>query len=195
MKSTRDINRFKPLKDKEIFTSIDVRKCGIHPALVNYYIKIGVFERVKRGVYRHAAKSGQQSFRWQDLIEAVISVPGSSICLTSALAIYGLTEEIPRQHWIAIPHSTSAKAPKNTKIVRFRNFDLGYTRIKLDGVEVPIFDIERTIIDAFRLLSIETAIKALKFAVETKAIDLVVFCTYARKLRINVKPYLLSLTL
>jgi hypothetical protein len=36
--------------------------------------------------------------------------------------------------------------------------------MELEGVLVPIFDRERKIIDAFRLLSPETAIKALKMA-------------------------------
>lgn len=41
---------------------------------------------------------------------------------------------------------------------------LGRKEIELDGIMVPIFDRERTVVDAFRLLSRETAIKALKMA-------------------------------
>ena len=43
-----------------------------------------------------------------------------------------------------------------------RNMDIGVTTIKMAGLKVKIFDKERTIIDAFRLLDFETAMKALK---------------------------------
>lgn len=55
------------------------------------------------------------------------------VCLASALAIYNLTEEIPRQHWIGIRHGTSAKSNSLVKIIRFRDFELGKTEIELDG--------------------------------------------------------------
>ena len=42
---------------------------------------------------------------------------------------------------------------------------LGRTEVELEGSKIPIFDRERTIVDAFRLLSRETAIKALKAAI------------------------------
>ncbi len=62
---------------------------------------------------------------------------------------------------------------------------------------IPIFDRERTIVDAFRLLSREIAIKALKIAL-TKGgknrIDLIKLQEYAKKLRCNIAPYLISLT-
>ena len=122
---------------------------------------------------------------------------GGVVCLISALAIYDLTEEIPRKHWIAIPHGTSVKASRKQKIVRYRNMELGKTEMNLEGTIVPIFDRERTIIDAFRLLSRETAIKALKAAIvqsgknQTRSDQA---GTYAKKLRFNITPYLLSVT-
>jgi predicted transcriptional regulator of viral defense system len=115
----------------------------------------------------------------------------------SALAIYDLTEEIPRQHWIAIGHGTSARGGRQIKIVRFRNLKLGKTEIDLEGVTIPIFDRERTIVDAFRLLSRETAIKALKAAIAKggkNRLDLVKLEAYAKKLRFDIIPYLLSVT-
>ncbi len=62
---------------------------------------------------------------------------------------------------------------------------------------MPIFDQERTIVDAFRLLSRETAIKALKAATAKggkNRIDLIKLQAYAKNLRCNVTPYLMSVT-
>ena len=137
------------------------------------------------------------SFRWNDLIQAVYSIPGGVVCLISALAIYNLTEELPRQHWISIRHGTSAKGSRQIKICRFRNLKLGKTEMELEGVSIPIFERERTIVDAFRLLSREIAIKALKTALAKggkNRLDLVKLEAYARKLRFDIAPYLLSVT-
>lgn len=134
--------------------------------------------------------------RWTDLIEAVYATRGT-ICLISALAIYDLTEELPRQHWIGIRHGTTAKGNHQIKIIRFRNMEIGRTEIKLEGVKVAIFDRERTLIDSFRLLSQETAIKALKIAIARggkNRIDLKKLESYAKKLRFDITPYLLSAT-
>lgn len=137
------------------------------------------------------------SFQWIDLIEAVYGISGGVICLVSALAVYGLTDEIPRQHWIGVRHGTDSVGGPQFKIVRFRNLELGKTTIELDGVVVPIFDRERTLIDAFRLLSREVAIKALKMALTQpgdQRLDLIKLQAYAKKLRVNIDPYLITVT-
>lgn len=124
-------------------------------------------------------------------------VNGGIVCLLSALAIYELTDEIPRQHWIGVRHGTDAVGNPNLKIIRFRNLELGKTTIELDGVTVSIFDRERTIVDSFRLLSREIAIKALKIALAQtghQKLDLIKLQAYAKKLRVNIDPYLITVT-
>ena len=119
------------------------------------------------------------------------------VCLISALALYDLTDEIPRQHWIAVRHGTSIKRGREIKVVRFRDMELGKTTIDLNGVQLPIFDRERTIVDAFRLLSLETAVKAMKMSLAQpgkKRLDLNKLQRYARKLRVNIAPYLITAT-
>lgn len=191
------LKQLAPLLKKPSFTSKEARKAGVHPALLSHYAKTGRLERLREGVYRSPESPVPTSMQRADLIEAVLSIPNGAICLTSALAIYGLTEEIPRHHWIAISHSTSIKAPRPIKIVRYRNTDLGRTETDLDGIRVPIYDRERTIIDAFRQLSRETAIKALKMALSAQSserINLVKLQLYAKKLRVPIEPYLLAVT-
>lgn len=184
------------LLEKPSFTSEEAREAGVHPAVLCHYVKTGRLKRVRRGIYQSVNYYNAHAFRWEDLIEAVYSIKGGVVCLTSALAVYDLTEEIPRQHWIAIRHGTSVKTPKSLKVVRYRDMQLGKTEIEIEGVKIPIFDRERTIIDAFRLLSRETAIKALKAAVSKggkNRIDFVKLQAYAKKLRFNIAPYLMSI--
>jgi predicted transcriptional regulator of viral defense system len=181
-----------------LFTSKEAKALGIHPSLLAYYAKQGFIKRISRGVYRVEADHLSQDFQWTDLVEAVYGINEGVICLISALAIYGLTEEIPRQHWIGVRHGTDVVSQPQLKIVRFRNLTLGKTTIKLDGIIVPIFDRERTIVDAFRLLSKETAIKALRMALTQSGqqrLDLIKLQEYAKKLRVNIDPYLMTVTI
>jgi len=186
-----------PLLEKPYFTSKEAKDIGVHPAVLCHYVKTGRLKRVRRGVYQSVNYQNTSAIRWKDLVEAIYSVKGGVVCLISALAIYDLTEEIPRQHWIAIRHGTSVKTIKGIKIIRYRDMKLGRAEVELEGTKIPIFDRERTIIDAFRLLSRETAIKALKAAIAKggkNRIDLVKLQEYAKKLRFNITSFLMSVT-
>lgn len=197
MRSAAALLALAPLLKQTYFTSKEARDIGVHPAVLSHYVKTGRLKRIRRGVYQRVGYQNPSAFRWEDLIEAVYSVKGGVVCLISALAIYDLTEEIPRQHWIAIRHGTSVKTTRGQKVVRYRDMQLGRTEVELEGTKIPIFNRERTIIDAFRLLSRETAIKALKAAIAKggkNRIDLVKLQAYAKKLRFNLFPYLMSVT-
>lgn len=187
------------LKKHTSFTSQDAHRLQMSTALLAYYVKQGILERVGRGIYRHVdAPLVCDDFRFEDLVLALQKVHDGVICLISALMLYDLTEEIPRQHWIAIRNSTRHRAMQDIKIVRMRNLTLGVTTMNIGGALCKIFDRERTIIDSFRYLGIEIALKALKFSLAKKGlekIDLKKLQKYAKKLRVNIEPYLLAITL
>ncbi len=197
-KPKKGLQSLKKLLKNSHFTATEAKNLGVSSALLAYYIKQGMLIRLARGVYRSIDFKGSNNFQWEDLVEALKLIPGSVVCLISALAIYEITEEIPRQHWIAVSHNTSIHRDDSIHIVRFRNMNLGRSKIELArGLEIPIFDRERTIIDSFRLLSRETAIKALKSALSKKKserLDFKKLHSYSRKLRFNIEPYLLTVT-
>ncbi|MFW7377485.1 MAG: type IV toxin-antitoxin system AbiEi family antitoxin domain-containing protein [Oligoflexus sp.] len=169
----------------------------MHPSVLSYYVKKGILERIDRGVYRARDTDIDIDFMWEDLILAVKSVSSGVVCLISALVLYEMTDEIPRVHWIAIPHSSRAPKREGIKIVRMRNLELGRTTLDIGNQSISIFDRERTIIDAFRYLGQETAIKALKTGLQAKGknkIQLKKLQLYAKELRLNIGPYLLAVT-
>jgi len=198
MKKSKALTTIHQLLTRPSFTAAEAKELGVSPALLGYYVKTRQIRRLGRGIYQgEEYRRSSENFRWEDLIDAVHSVPGGVICLISALAIYEITDEIPRQYWIAVSHSTSIDRDNSVKIVRLRNMNLGKTTIDLGGVHIPIFDRERTIVDAFRLLSQETAIKALKMALSSKSsvrLNLRKLQAYARELRVHISPYLISVT-
>lgn len=184
------------LLDRPLVSSRDLRENGYKPSLLSYYESKGVIEKVARGLYKNAIHPPEIDFQWEDLAYTVLSIPGGVITGISALALYGITEEIPRQHWITVPHATSIGKRANTRIVRQRNHKLGISSISVGDIEIPIYDLERTLVDAFRLLSIEAAVKALKFAFKSPKHkpDLRKLSRYSKELRHNIDEYILMVT-
>lgn len=198
MKPKIALEKLKKLLSAMSFTSKEAKACGVSSEQLAYYVHTGDVERLGRGLYRGIMAPTMISFQWEDLVVAVRNTEDGVICLTSALALYELTDEIPRQHWIAIRHGTRHQANVSVKVVRMRNYTLGKTSIDIEGTAVPIFDKERTILDAFRYLSKETALKALRTSLQqplAKRIDIEKLRTYAKKMRVNIESYLLAMTL
>lgn len=197
MKPLKEFSKLKPLLTKTLFTAKEARSKKISSSLLAYYIKKGLIERIDRGVYRCTNSTLNVDFKWEDLVLVSKSIKGGVVCLTSALALYELTDEIPRAYWIAVSNTSRAPRRKGAKIVRMRNMILGVTNFSIGNENLKIFDRERTIVDAFRYLGRETAIKALKIALASRKehkLDLKKLETYAKKLRVNITPYILTAT-
>ena len=152
MKPKNALEKLKPLLQMPSFTSEEAHLRDVSSSTLAYYVKQNELIRIGHGVYRGANAPASDDFRWEDLIEAMQRAKEGVICLTSALSLYHLTEEMPSQHWIAIRNETRHRATPNTKVVRMRNLTLGKTTIKIGNVTLPIFDRERTIVDSFRYL-------------------------------------------
>ena len=102
-------------------------------------------------------------------------MPKGGICLVSALAFHGITDQMPRRVWIAIgpkEWKTQIDYPP-LRIVRFDNKFLrdGVETHDIEGVSVPIFGVAKTIADAFRhrrSVGIDVAVPALKEALRQR---------------------------
>lgn len=185
------------LSKKGVFSSAEGREAGIPPRMLAYFYEKGEIEKVWRGMYKIKNIDFDSAFEWEDLVLTALSIPNGVICLISALSYYDLTDEIMREFWIAVPHATTSPSRKNTRIIRMRTHSLGKTSVKIGSRKINIFDRERTIVDAFRLLDHEVAIKALKaylsWAGGLKP-DLRKLQDYARALKVDMNPYILALT-
>lgn len=184
----------KLLSEKKVFSAATARQYGIYPALLAYYQKKGLIERVNRGFYKASQYDPKIPPQWEDLVYTALSIPDGVICLLSALALYEMTEEIPRKHWIAVSNDRMAPRRAGTRIIRLRDIKMGQTTLKIGDLHVPIFEKERTVIDAFRYLSKEVAIKALRSYVGQKKPDFNKLYKYGKKLRMDIEAYVLSLT-
>jgi predicted transcriptional regulator of viral defense system len=124
---------------------------GITATTVSRMERAGEVVRLARGLYQlpDAALDAQQS-----LAEAARLVPKGVICLASALAFHGLTDQMPPKVWIAIGRKDWR--PRITyppiRIARFSDELLrrGVEHKKIAGTSVPVFGVAKTVADLFR---------------------------------------------
>jgi predicted transcriptional regulator of viral defense system len=150
----------------------EIRRAGITAATVSRLEREGVVARLGRGLYQltDALPEGNHS-----LAEAAKRVPRGVVCLVSALAFHGLTDEMPRRVWIAIgPRQWKPRIDyPPLRIVRFADRFLrdGVEIHEIEGVPVPVFGIAKTIADVFRhrrSVGIAIAIQALREALRQR---------------------------
>jgi predicted transcriptional regulator of viral defense system len=129
----------------------EFREAGIAAVTVSRMERAGEVLRLARGLYQlpGAALDPQQS-----LAEAARLVPKGVICLASALAFHGLTDQMPPKVWIAIGRKDWR--PRITyppiRIARFPDEQLqrSVERRKIAGTSVPVFGVAKTVADLFR---------------------------------------------
>jgi predicted transcriptional regulator of viral defense system len=197
MKQSKYITPFQKLSTRPVFTAAEGRAAGIPSRMLSYLCSKGRIERMNRGVYKIKDIEFGQDFEWEDLAMTALSIPHGTICLISALCYYDLTDEIMREFWMAVPHSTTAPVRANAHIVRMRNTTLGQTTIRIGKTDLKIFDRERTVVDSFRYLDKEIALKALKAYLRPSKEarpDLKKLMMYAKKLRVDLTPYIMAFT-
>lgn len=197
MRQLKYIQQLEPFHHVPFFTAEDAVKLDVPRHALAYLVKRGDLERIYPGAYRFSEYEPEVEFQWENLALVAASVPNGVICLISALVYYDLTDQVMREIWIAVPHESYSPKRPNTRIVRMRNMNLGRNDIVLGEYNVQIFDRERCVIDAFRYLSKEIAIKALQryFKSTTYKADPKKLGAYAKMLRVNITPYILSYTI
>ncbi len=174
---------------------------GVHPETLYALVRDGELTRVARGLYRLASA---QEFRNPDLAVVAAKAPTGVICLISALAYHGITTQVPRVVEIAVPRGRYAGLRLRTppvKIYRFDppTFDQGIERHSIDGGNLRIYGVARTLVDCFKYrnkIGLDVAIEALRFARARKRIsnrEILRFASLLRQERV-MAPYLESVT-
>ena len=178
---------------RTVFSSKEANQLGISSSLLAYYCKIGRLERISRGLYKTANKKLSVSIEWEDVALTAKSIPKGVICLITALTYYELTDQFAREIWIAVSRESAVPKRLHTRIIRTSNMKLGLEKIKLGEISIKIFNRERTIVDSFRHLTKEIAIKALKIYLKgdkERRPDLKKLSKYAKEMRVDISPYI-----
>ena len=178
----------------------DLRAAGVTAATMTRMANDGEVVRLARGLYQlaDAELDAQHS-----LAEAASRVPKGIICLTSALAFHGLTDQLPRKVWIAIGVRDWAPEPSSPplRIVRMTNALLGdgVETHTIENVRVKVFSIAKTIADCFRhrrSVGLTIALEGLQEALRQRKVTPATMSRQAAKSGVAtvMRPYLEALT-
>ena len=160
------------LEEKGMARLGEFMAAGVTAATVSRLEREGAVVRLARGLYQLPDASIDAH---HTLAEAAKLVPKGVVCLTSALAFHDLTDQLPPKVWMAI-------GPKDWRPrfryppVRFARFPepqlhSGVEHHIIDGIEVPIFGIAKTIADLFRYrrtVGINLAVEGLREALRQR---------------------------
>lgn len=139
------------LRDRGIVRLSEFKAAGITAATIGRMREDGDVIRLGRGLYQLPDAPLDVN---HSLAEAAKRVPKGVVCLTSALAFHELTDQLPRSVWLAISKNDWSPTDDETslRIVRFTDKLLkeDVETASIEGVQVKVFGVAKTIADCFR---------------------------------------------
>ncbi len=163
------------LKERTLARANELQAAGIAATTISRAVTDGDVSRIGRGLYQLPDNEANADLT---LAEASKRVPKGIICMISALAYHGLTDQMPRKIWMAI--GAKDWEPKISypplRIVRFRppNLNNGVEYHLIAGTDVPIYSVTKALADAFRnpkLLDRSVAIECLRNAITSRKVS------------------------
>jgi len=184
-------------RESGVLRSRDAVAAGVSRTALSRLVARGDLVRVGRGIYQLSDRP-----RVDPLAILAAAHPTMVVCLTSALAMHGLTTQSPRQVWMAL--GNKAAVPRieypPVQVVRMNEANLqeGVLEKVIHGVSVRVTSPARTVADCFkfrRRVGLDLAIEALRSAWESRIVTMDELWQAAEQTRMaNVmRPYLESL--
>ena len=176
----------------------DVAALSLPTIILSRLVKDGRLRRVGRGVY---ARPDRPLSEHSSLAEVALRVPRGVICLLSALHIHGLGTQAPHQIWLAIPQNSPTPRFERPSLrpVRMSGPALtkGIQSMRIDGLDVPVFNAAKTIADCFKYrnkIGIDVALEALRDGWEQRKVSMDELSYYANIDRVSnvMRPYMES---
>lgn len=188
------------VRTRGIARARDFTAAGIPLTYLKRLIDAGGLVRLGRGLYQDPERVGEDIAH--NLAEAARLVPNGVVSLVSALRHHELTTQLPHAVWMTIPHK--ARKPKTDslplEIVRATREVLtaGVEHVQVEGVDVPIYNVAKTIADCFkhrRHVGEDVAIEALRDALRLRQTTVSDIMRYAIIDRVaeRISPYIKAL--
>lgn len=178
----------------------EFQQAGITAATVTRLERDGKIVRLARGLYQ---LPDAKLHAHHTLAEASKLVPKGIICLVSALAYHGLTDQMPSRVWIAIGRKDWRPRVQYPpiRIARFPDelLTIGAEQHEIEGIQVPLFGVPKTIADLFRYkrtVGDSLAIEGLREALRQKKATAGEISRYASEAGVweRMEPYMTALT-
>ena len=174
----------------------DLRDVGAARVVLTRLTASGQLEKVGRGLYR---LPGINASEYETLSAVATRVPQAVFCLLTALQFHGLTTELPRQVWIAMPRGSHV--PKidypPVKMVQFTGeaYAEGVEVFERDQVGLRVYSVAKTVADCFKhrnKIGLDVALVALRDARAQKKASAGELWRFAKICRVAnaMRPYL-----
>ena len=176
----------------------DLKAQALPTVVLSRMVAAGKLERVARGIY---SLPGRALSEHRSLAEVALRAPRGVVCLLSALRVHGIGTQAPFEVWLAIPpHTPTPRLDQpELRVVRMSGPALteGVELIKIDGVQVPVFNADKTVADCFKFrnkIGLDVALEALRDGWAQRKLTMDALWHYAAVNRVaNVmRPYLES---
>lgn len=183
-------------KNNGILRMSEAIKQGIPKHMIYAMLSTGLISKEERGLY---CLANDVVLTNPDFVKISKLVPKAIICLTSALYFYNLTTQIPASVYIALPQNIRFPKiiypPIDVIWLSSKPYSAGIEIQNLDGVDVKIYSLEKTLTDCFKYKSkigIEIAIEALKDYMKNYPPKIDKIIEYAKINRVEkiMRPYL-----
>ena len=181
-------------KNNNMITTAQVVELGFSRAILSKYVKEGLLERSRQGVYILPDSVHDDMYTLMLRTDKII------FSHDTALFLNGLSERTPFEHTVTIPSNSVLSGVLmeecNCYYVKPELYELGIVMKKTTfGNEVRCYNAERTICDLIRSRSRmdeETVISAIKNYAAYKDKDLNRLAAYAEKFRVSkiLKQYM-----
>lgn len=187
-------------RNASLLRARDVAALSLPTIILSRLVKDGRLRRVGRGVY---ARPDLLLSEHISLVEVTLRVPRGVICLLSALRVHGLRTQAPHQVWLAIPQNSPTPRVEHPSLrpVRMsgRALSEGVQSMRIDGLDVPVFNPAKTIADCFKYrnkIGIDVALEALRDGWEQRKVSMDELSYYADIDRVSnvMRPYMESVT-
>ena len=174
----------------------DFKAAGIPLVYLKRLTDAGDLMRLGRGLYQIPENVGEDIAH--NLAEAARRVPNGVISLLSALRYHGLTTQLPHAVWMTIPRNARTPSVQGLRIEVVRANDevlnAGVDYVQVEGVEVPIYAVAKTVADCFkhrRHVGEDVAVEALRDALRQRKATASELMRYAAINRVTrrIEPY------
>ena len=187
------------VRQKGWLRASDLADAGVPRVVLTRMTASGLLQRPARGLYR---LPDSQTSEHEGLTTVATKVPQAVFCLLTALQFHGLTTQLPRQLWIAMPRGSHAPriAHPPVKMVQFSGeaYSEGIETHLRDQVALRVYGVAKTVADCFKhrnKIGLDVALEALKDArAQRKAsADDLWHCAKVCRVANVMRPYLEAL--
>ena len=184
------------VQQKGLLRPCDLAELGIPRVYLTRLAARGKLVKAGRGLYRLPATTQSEN---EGLAIVAARAPQAVFCLLTALQFHGLTTQLPRQVWIALPQGSHAPRIDYPplKLIQYSGdaFTQGIETHRIDQVEIRVYSAAKTVADCFKhrnKIGLDVALEALKDARSQKKASADDLWRYAKICRVaNVmRPYL-----